>query len=162
MLWMQKQGVPAVVGALIIVVAMVLTLAAVATIVGTSIAEFTSVLPSYQERLDLIVEKTFRFIAMRIDKDFSGETLGDLVDAGWAMGLAATILNGVRDVLTNAFLILFTMVSSLQWYSFCWRRRRFQPKSVRRSAWVRTHSNVRVCFSTTSVAISASRRLSAS
>jgi predicted PurR-regulated permease PerM len=110
MLWMQKQGVPAVVGALIIVVAMVLTLAAVATIVGTSIAEFTSVLPSYQERLDLIVEKTFRFIATRIDKDFSGETLGDLVDAGWAMGLAATILNGVRDVLTNAFLILFTMV----------------------------------------------------
>ena len=110
MLWMQKQGVPAVAGALIIVVAMMLALAAVATIIGTSIAEFTSVLPSYQERLDLIVEKTFRFIATRIDKDFSGETLGDLVDAGWAMGLAATILNGVRDMLTNAFLILFTMV----------------------------------------------------
>lgn len=110
MLWMQKQGVPAFVGALIIVVAMMLALAAVATIIGTSIAEFTSVLPSYQERLDLIVEKTFRFIAMRIDEDFSGETLGDLVDAGWAMGLAATILNGVRDMLTNAFLILFTMV----------------------------------------------------
>lgn len=110
MLWMQKQGVPAVAGALIIVVAMMLALAAVATIIGTSIAEFTSVLPSYQERLDLIVEKTFRFIATRIDEDFSGETLGDLVDAGWAMGLAATILNGVRDMLTNAFLILFTMV----------------------------------------------------
>ena len=110
MLWMQKQGVPAFAGALIIVVAMMLALAAVATIIGTSIAEFTSVLPSYQERLDLIVEKTFRFIATRIDEDFSGETLGDLVDAGWAMGLAATILNGVRDVLTNAFLILFTMV----------------------------------------------------
>jgi predicted PurR-regulated permease PerM len=110
MLWMQKQGVPAFAGALIIVVAMMLALAAVATIIGTSIAEFTSVLPSYQERLDLIVEKTFRFIATRIDEDFSGETLGDLVDAGWAMGLAATILNGVRDMLTNAFLILFTMV----------------------------------------------------
>jgi len=110
MLWMQKQGVPAFAGALIIVVAMMLALAAIATIIGTSIAEFTSVLPSYQERLDLIVEKTFRFIATRIDEDFSGETLGDLVDAGWAMGLAATILNGVRDMLTNAFLILFTMV----------------------------------------------------
>ena len=36
MLWMQKRGVPAVAGALIIVVAMMLVLAAVATIVGQS------------------------------------------------------------------------------------------------------------------------------
>ena len=110
MLWMQKKGVPAVAAALIIVTAMMLILGVVGTIVGASVAEFTSALPSYQERLDVIVKQMFAFVAERINEDFYAENLGDVVDPGWAMGLAATILNGVSDVLTNAFLIFFTMV----------------------------------------------------
>ena len=110
MLWMQNRRVPGVIAALIVVVMMMLILAVVGTIVGTSIGEFKSVLPSYQERLDVIVERMFRFIATRIDEDFSGESLGDLIDASWAMGLAASILYSLGDVLTNVFLILFTMV----------------------------------------------------
>jgi len=102
--------VPAIAAALVIVTAMIFVLGVVGTIVGTSIAEFTSALPSYQERLDIIVGEMFDFIATRIDEDFTGETISDILDASWAMGLAATILNSVRDVLTNAFLIFFTMV----------------------------------------------------
>jgi predicted PurR-regulated permease PerM len=110
MLWMQSKRVPAIAAALIIVTAMMLLLGVFATIVGASIAEFTSVLPSYQERVDIIVGKMFHFIVTRIDENFTGETISDIVDASWAMGLAATILNSVRDVLTNAFLIFFTMI----------------------------------------------------
>ncbi len=110
MLWMQSKHVPAIAAALVIVTAMIFVLGVVGTIVGTSIAEFTSALPSYQERLDIIVGEMFDFIATRIDEDFTGETISDILDASWAMGLAATILNSVRDVLTNAFLIFFTMV----------------------------------------------------
>jgi predicted PurR-regulated permease PerM len=40
----------------------------------------------------------------------SVKELNDLVNPGWAMGLAASLLNALRDVLTNTFLILFTMV----------------------------------------------------
>jgi predicted PurR-regulated permease PerM len=36
--------------------------------------------------------------------------VGELIDPGWAMGMAANILNALQDVLTNTFLILFTMV----------------------------------------------------
>ena len=110
MLWMQKRGVPAIAAALVIVTAMMLFIAIVAAVVGTSVAEFTAALPAYQERVDVIIDRTFHFIATRIDENFTGETISDLVDAGWAMGLAATILNSVRDVLTNAFLIFFTMI----------------------------------------------------
>ncbi|MFQ5548730.1 MAG: AI-2E family transporter [Woeseia sp.] len=110
MLWMQKKGVPAVAAALLIVVVMMLVLGAVGMIVGTSVADFTAALPSYQERLDVIVKKMIAFVAERIDEDFAAGNLGDVVDPGWAMGLVASILNGVGDVLTNAFLIFFTMV----------------------------------------------------
>lgn len=110
MLWMQKRGVPSVAGALIIVTAMMLLLVIVGAIVGSSVAEFTAALPTYQERLDLLVQNTITFVAERIDGDFSVQSLGERLDPGWAMGLAASILNGVGDMLANVFLIFFTMV----------------------------------------------------
>ena len=60
--------------------------------------------------LDLLVQKTIAFVAERVNGDFSVETLGERLDPGWAMGLVASILNGVGDVLTNTFLIFFTMI----------------------------------------------------
>jgi len=113
MLWMQKNRVPAVLAALIIVLIIMVILAVVGTIVGTSIADFTAALPSYQERLDTIVEGVISFFARIFDDENALNNLSDMIDPGWAMGLAATILNSLTDVLTNVFLIIFTMIFML-------------------------------------------------
>lgn len=110
MLWMQQHRIPSALAALFIVLAMMLIIGVVGAIVGSSIAEFTASLPSYQARLDTIVEGTLDFFAGLLGDDKSFGDLGELIDPGWAMGQAANILNGLQDVLTNAFLILFTMV----------------------------------------------------
>lgn len=113
MLWMQKNRVPAILGALIIVTCMMLILAVVGAIVGSSIADFTAALPTYQQRLDSIVQGLFGFVIENMNGDKSIESLSDMIDPGWAMGLVAGILNGVKDVLTNVFLIFFTMIFML-------------------------------------------------
>jgi predicted PurR-regulated permease PerM len=110
MLWMQSKRVPSFIAALAIVSAIMLILATLGAIVGTSIADFTAALPSYQQRLDGIIQGGLRFIAGRIDGIESLQSLSDMIDPGWAMGLAASILNGLKDVLTNVFLIFFTMI----------------------------------------------------
>lgn len=110
MLWLQKHKIPSSLAALSIVIAMMLVIGAVGGIVGSSIAEFTAALPAYQARLDAIVQGTLGIVAGLVGDDKSFADLGELIDPGWAMGLAASILNGLQDVLTNAFLILFTMV----------------------------------------------------
>jgi AI-2 transport protein TqsA len=110
MLWMQKNRVPAVLAALAIVSVIMLILAVLGTIVGASIAEFTAALPSYQARLDVIVAGFVNFIARLFGSADALQSLGDMIDPGWAMGLAATILNSLKDVLTNIFLIIFTMI----------------------------------------------------
>jgi len=110
MFWLQKFKIPSALAALLIVVAMMLIIGTVGGIVGSSIAEFTAALPTYQERLDGIVQRTLDLAARTLGDGRSFADLGDLIDPGWAMGLAARILNGLQDVLTNAFLILFTMV----------------------------------------------------
>ena len=110
MLWMESKRIPAVVAALLIVIGIMLILGIVGTIVGTSIAEFTAALPAYQERLDAIVQGVIRFIGEKFRFDESLQNVGEMIDPGWAMGLAATILNGLTDVLTNTFLIIFTVI----------------------------------------------------
>jgi predicted PurR-regulated permease PerM len=87
-----------------------LLLAIVGAIVGTSIADFTAALPSYQQRLNGIIQGALGFVAGRIDGIDSLQSFSDMIDPGWAMGLAASILNGLKDVLTNVFLIFFTMI----------------------------------------------------
>lgn len=110
MLWLQAHRVPSVIAALLIVTAVMLLLGLVGIILGTSIADFTAALPGYQERLNVIIDGVLDLAARYVDDDQSVETLGDLIDPGWAMGLAADLLNAMRDVLTNAFLIILTMV----------------------------------------------------
>ena len=101
---------PAILAALIIVTAIMLILAIVGMILGNSIGDFTAALPGYQARLDRIVDGFLNFLGKYLKNGESVENLGDMVDPGWAMGLAATILNSLKDVLTNTFLIFFTMV----------------------------------------------------
>lgn len=110
MLWMQSKRVPSIIAALAIVSVIMLVLAILGAIVGTSIADFTTALPSYQQRLDSIIAGALVFIAAHIDGIDSLQSLSDIIDPGWAMGLAASILNGLKDVLTNVFLIFFTMI----------------------------------------------------
>ncbi|MDJ0906598.1 MAG: AI-2E family transporter [Woeseiaceae bacterium] len=110
MLWMQKHRVPTVVAVLIIVSLILLILAVLGTIVGASVAEFTAALPAYQERLDVYIDGVVALLSTRLDGDEAFQSLGDLIDPGWAMGLVATILNSLRGVLTNIFLIIFTMI----------------------------------------------------
>lgn len=113
MLWMQQRRVPSFLAALIIVSAIMLLMAVAGTILGSSIAEFTAALPGYEARLEVIVDGLFDFVTKHLEGGESMESIGDMINPSWVMGLAATILNSLKDVLTNTFLIVFTMIFML-------------------------------------------------
>jgi len=110
MLWLQAHRIPSVLAAITVVLGMTLALALVASIVGTSIAAFTAAIPGYQVQLDTIMQGLLQFIARFVGDDVSVQSIADLIDPGRAMGMAATLLNALGGVLTNTFLILFTMI----------------------------------------------------
>lgn len=110
MLWLQAHKVPSILAAIAVVFALMLFMAVLGSIVGTSIAAFTQALPSYQTQLDLIMQGLLQFIGKFVDDDISIANIGEFIDPGRAMGLAATLLNALSGVLTNTFLILFTMI----------------------------------------------------
>ena len=113
MMWLQARRVPGFLAALSIVLSLLLILVMVGTILGSSIADFTAALPTYQAKLDAIVAGVLELGAKHLSGDAPIESLGDMIDPGWAMGLAATFLNSLRGVLTNTFLIIFTMIFML-------------------------------------------------
>lgn len=110
MVWLQEHRVPTVLAALIIVLTIMGVITVVGIVVGRSLAAFTAALPAYQEQLQDRIDVFVAFVAQYTDSDQSVESFGDLINPGWAMGLAATILNAMRDVLTNTLLIIITMI----------------------------------------------------
>lgn len=110
MLWLQSKRIPAFLAALLIVSAIILVFFVLGAILGTSLGDFTAALPAYQERLDVIVRGVFEFLGQTFNSDEAVRDLSSMIDPGWAMGFAATILNALRDVLTNVFLIVFTTI----------------------------------------------------
>ncbi|MDJ0926932.1 MAG: AI-2E family transporter [Gammaproteobacteria bacterium] len=110
MLWMQSKRVPTVLAVLTIVIAIVLFLSIIVAMVGASISDFTDALPAYQARFDAAVATLLNYISERFDGDWQLQRLRDIVDPGWAVRMAAMILNSVREVLTNIFLIVLTVI----------------------------------------------------
>ena len=108
--WLQSKKIPAFIAALIIVASMMTILLFIGSVLGTSIAEFTVALPSYQARLDIILDSLIGAVPNFLSISEANLNISQIIDPGWAMGLAATVLNALRDVLTNAFLIMFTMI----------------------------------------------------
>ncbi len=110
MLWMQSHRVPAALAALIIMSGILLLLSLIVTIISTSVADFAAALPAYQARLEKILEATLAYVSTLSGVDVSLGGVRDLVDPGWALQLAASLLGGAREVLTNALLMFLTMI----------------------------------------------------
>lgn len=110
MLWLQSHKVPSALAAISVVLALMMFLTIIGSILGSSIAEFTASIPSYQAQLDSIVQGLLDFVGRFVDDEMSVASIGELINPGRAMSMAATLLNAIRGMLTNTFLILFTMV----------------------------------------------------
>ena len=110
MLWLQAHRVPTMLAALLIVLTIMAAITVVGVVVGRSLAAFTAALPGYQQQLQGLIDGVVSFVVQYTDSDQSVERVGDLINPGWAMGLAATLLNAVRDIMTNTLLIVFTVI----------------------------------------------------
>lgn len=109
LLWMQRRGVPSVVAVLIVVLGLLLLGTGIGALVGSSLNDFSNALPGYQERLQA---ETGRILGMLEERgiDVAHQPLMDVVDPGAAMRLVGTILKALGGILTNAFLILLTVI----------------------------------------------------
>jgi predicted PurR-regulated permease PerM len=107
--WMHERGVPYIVAILLIISIIVVFGIGIGAVVGSSINDFSQDLPSYQAKLQ---HMTMEFIHWLEGQGVSIQTLQlkDSFNPGTVMNMVGTTLASLGNVMTNAFLILLTVI----------------------------------------------------
>lgn len=107
--WLRHHRVPASLALLIVIAVVMLGGLIVLTIIGTSVNDFTSQLPLYEQKLRsqtlILIDWLDRF-----GIQISSQLLFDHFDPGSIMQYAGRMLSAAGGVLTNSFLILLTVI----------------------------------------------------
>ncbi|GLS27906.1 AI-2E family transporter [Marinibactrum halimedae] len=107
--WMNRKGVPNWLAILIIIAVIVVSGMVIGAVVGSSISSFRESLPEYQERLHEFSASGFAFLSqfgINIDPQHWRENFNPSA----ALAFAGNTLASLGNVMTNAFLILLTVV----------------------------------------------------
>lgn len=107
--WFHRRRVPMGISLLLVICIILGAGFLVLLLVGSSLTDFSDALPLYQSRLQ---EKTAAILTLmkRVGVDISDKWALEYVDPGAAMGVASKLLTGLGNVLSNAFLILLTVI----------------------------------------------------
>lgn len=107
--WLHGRGVPIWLAVLLVILAMILATSAVGALVGASVNQFLDNLPGYQARLADMTTGTVNLLD-RFGIDVSASAIANYFDPGMAMAMVGRTLSGFGGVLSNAFLILLTVI----------------------------------------------------
>jgi len=109
LVWMKARSVPAILAILLIIFGVILVGLVMGAVVGASINDFRHDIPLYQDRLQGMLAAVLKWLAGRgINLDMAQIKSG--FDPGAVMLVAGNALASLGNVMTNAFLILLTVV----------------------------------------------------
>lgn len=107
--WMQQKGIPGPVAIVILVATIAVAGVALVAFVGSAVTSFSAKLPSYQERMTTELKGAIDWLD-RIGVEIPEDPLQQYLDPGMAARLFGTLLNSLAATLSNAFVILLTVV----------------------------------------------------
>jgi AI-2 transport protein TqsA len=110
--WLRRKGVPNAIGVGLVVLGMVLVVVLMVSLIGTSVADFTSRIPYYQERLDEQITDLLEGFGFA-ERIGSTRELLATIDPGAAMEMVGGVLNSVSGIFNYTFLILFSVIFML-------------------------------------------------
>jgi len=110
--WQRSKGIPTWAAILVIIFIIIVIGFLMVVLVGSSLTDFSSSLPAYQEGLKV---KTSEFLAFLESKGLKivDQTFMELIDPGAAMRLTSRLLTGMGNLLGDTFLILLVVVFML-------------------------------------------------
>ncbi len=112
MFWLRDRGLPVPLALLVVILSIAGIGFLLGVVIGNSINDFSSNLPQYQTRLQAITGEFITWLSA-FGIDISNPSIRDQFDPGKIMQLAASMLSGLGNALTNAFLILITVIFML-------------------------------------------------
>lgn len=106
--WLKKKGVPNVFAVIIVLVFILLFLTIIGGVTGTSIASFTSSLPTYESKLQALEVKWMGAFG-NFGIDLHSENILKSFDSRKVLSFTANILNSVGNLMSTSVLIMLTV-----------------------------------------------------
>ena len=110
LLFLQRKKVPRGISVLLIILLLILVGGTLSTLLGTSISGFSSRIPFYTNRIS---EQAQWLLTLLNDLGIKipQSTINEYFDPGTAIQIIGNTLSGLKNVLTNTFLIILTVIS---------------------------------------------------
>ncbi len=109
MFWLHKKGMPSSLAVMLIVIGVIVMILTLVIFVGASIEGFTQSMPLYKERLGKMTGELIGWLH-GFGIEISVHFLQEYLNPAKILQFAAKTLSGLSGVLTNTFLILFTVI----------------------------------------------------
>lgn len=109
LVWLKAKGLPAGLAVLVVILVIVILGVSVGAVVSASINSFSQDLPDYQKRLQELTGGAQVKLAS-LGVDVSGSNLKESFNPGAALGMVGNTLKSLGNLMTNALLILLTVV----------------------------------------------------
>jgi AI-2 transport protein TqsA len=107
--WLQRKGVPKLVALVVILVSILVLGCLLGVLIGPSLNHFLSSLPGYQERLTTHIGALISWLGKK-GIHIPAEEIPQTFNPAWMISLAGGIFSALSSLLTNALLILLTVV----------------------------------------------------
>ena len=107
--WLKARGVPTMLALSLIIFVMVAIGVVMGAVIGSSINDFRGDLPDYQQRL-LAISGNVQQRLVSFGIDISPQQWREIFDPSVALAVAGNTLSSLGNVMTNAFMILLTVV----------------------------------------------------
>jgi predicted PurR-regulated permease PerM len=109
LVWLRKKGLPTVLAILVVILGVSLLTLLITALIGSSVNDFSQELPVYQAKLDNKTAQLANLLG-NLGVNIEDKTLAEYIDPGAAMHFAAKLLSGFGNVLSNAFIIMLTVI----------------------------------------------------
>jgi AI-2 transport protein TqsA len=110
--WLKKRGLPSIVAVGTVILIVIGLNVLVAVMLGATADQFNQALPGYQERLTEKTQGVFAWLSNH-GFDVSKAGIQKVLNPGVAMGFVNTMLGSLAGVMSNALLIIFTVLMML-------------------------------------------------
>lgn len=109
MTWQTRHGVPAIVAVSLLMLGLLLLGFALVTFIGGTINDFYQDVPVYEAKIQRMMSQLVAWLNAQ-GLEVKAEALREVLNPKAAMGMVAQAFNSLGGVLTNVFLILFTVI----------------------------------------------------
>ena len=107
--WLQNRGVPKSISLLLVIVIFLIFISLIGLLIGTSVNDFTSKLPFYQQKLQQQTQGAIAWLTEKkfIEPDFQ---ISKVFNPGSILNIIGNALNQLSNLFANGFLILLTVI----------------------------------------------------